>query len=249
MIPVPGPVAPPPPMVWSPTPWPRIFHFHGIYSILDAKPRISMVFAPVWMENLIFFMVCTAFWMQNLIFPYYLYYLQNLYYLHYTTYTTYTTYRTTSTGGEGGPWPWGGRGGPRTWNSIYITYMIYISYMICTYIHIYMYIHIYIFTIYTICKDQISVLVYFRHITPSRRSSAPLVAPWIWRSGCRTPSASSRWTWRWMPRGVTVSPKKSQAWAGWHDENHGETMVYPCLSCEKCWLLIVVWLVFDGLSC
>ena len=41
-------------MVWSPTPWPRIFHFHGIYSILDAKPHISMVFAPVWMENLIF---------------------------------------------------------------------------------------------------------------------------------------------------------------------------------------------------
>ena len=38
-IPVPGPVAPPtPPMVWSPTPWPRIFHFHGIHSILDAKP-------------------------------------------------------------------------------------------------------------------------------------------------------------------------------------------------------------------
>ena len=52
MIPVPGPVAPP--MVWSPTPWPRIFHFHGIYSILDAKPHISIVFAPVWMENLIF---------------------------------------------------------------------------------------------------------------------------------------------------------------------------------------------------
>ena len=28
--------------------------FHGIYSILDAKLYISMVFAPVWMENLIF---------------------------------------------------------------------------------------------------------------------------------------------------------------------------------------------------
>ena len=28
--------------------------FHGIYSILDAKLHISMVFAPVWMENLIF---------------------------------------------------------------------------------------------------------------------------------------------------------------------------------------------------
>ena len=53
MIPVPGPVAPSP-IVWSPTPWPRIFHFHGIYSILDAKLHISMVFAPVWMENLIF---------------------------------------------------------------------------------------------------------------------------------------------------------------------------------------------------
>ena len=30
-------------MVWSPTPWPRIFHFYGIYSILDAKPHISMI--------------------------------------------------------------------------------------------------------------------------------------------------------------------------------------------------------------
>ena len=52
MIPVPGPVAPP--MVWSPTPWPRIFHFHGIYSMLDAKPHISVVFAPVWMVSLIY---------------------------------------------------------------------------------------------------------------------------------------------------------------------------------------------------
>ena len=209
-----------------------------------------MVFAPVWMENLIFFMVCTAFWMQNLIFPYYLYYLQNLYYLHYTT---YTTYRTTSTGGRGDHDHGGGGGVPEPGTiyiyHIYDLHIIYNMYIYIYYTYIHIYIHIYIFTTYTICKDQISVLVYFRHITPSRRSFAPLVAPWIWRSGCRTPSASSRWTWRWMPRGVTVSPKKSQAWAGWHDENHGETMVYPCLSCEKCWLLIVVWLVFDGLSC
>ena len=50
--PVPNPPSSPTGMV--PTPWPRIFHVHGIYSILDAKPHISMVFAPVWMENLIF---------------------------------------------------------------------------------------------------------------------------------------------------------------------------------------------------
>jgi len=50
---VPGPVAAPP-VVWSPTPWPRIFHFHGLFSMWDAKPHISMVFAPVWVENLIF---------------------------------------------------------------------------------------------------------------------------------------------------------------------------------------------------
>ena len=49
MIPVPGPVAPPP--LWY---GPLLPGLESFISILDAKPHISMVFAPVWMENLLF---------------------------------------------------------------------------------------------------------------------------------------------------------------------------------------------------
>ena len=127
-----------PPMVWSPTPWPRIFHFHCTYSILDAKPRISMVFAPVWMENLIFpwyvqhldakptyigtkeYSYITSLKIYTHMYTYihiYIFTYLHIYiytYIHiyiYSTMTTYTntSYRTTSTGGRGGTMTVGGK--------------------------------------------------------------------------------------------------------------------------------------------
>ena len=86
-----------------------------------------MVFAPVWIENLIFpWYVCTAFWMQNLIFPI-------------LPVLPIGPHPPSSTGGSGEPWPWGG-GGPRTWN---------------THTHIYIYIYICVYNIY-ICDIYLS---------------------------------------------------------------------------------------------
>ena len=150
MIPVPGPVAPP--QWYGPlltTPWPRIFHFHGIYSVLDAKPHISIVFAPVWMENLIFPWYVQHFGCRT-----------SYFHTAYTTYRTYTTYTrlyyctynylqdvggrlpTGPTqlphpqGGGGEPWPLGGS--PNLEH-------IYIYMYVCIYIYVYIYILKYIY--------------------------------------------------------------------------------------------------------
>ena len=131
MIPVPGPVAPP--MVWSPTPWPRIFHFHGIYSILDAKPHISIVFAPVWMENLIFLPILpTGPYPQgggggssNLE--------HDIMYIHIYIYTWYYAYIYIYTCSN---------------IFIYIHLFLYIYIYIFTYIYIYLYIYIMCLTIH-----------------------------------------------------------------------------------------------------
>ena len=115
MIPVPGSLAPPP-MVWSPTPWPRIFHFHGIYRILDAKPHISMYFHGICTsldEEPHISLVCTAFWMENIL----IYELKSILILPLNQGTTTTPHHR---GGKLGTMTMGGGGGgPGTWN-IYI---------------------------------------------------------------------------------------------------------------------------------
>ena len=114
-----------PPMLWSPTPWPRIFHFHCTYSILDAKPRISMVFAPVWMENLIF-----SWYVQHLdAKPTYIgtkeYSYITSFYIYTHTYIHIYIY---------------------TFIHLYIYTFIHVYMYTCIHVYIYTYIHIYIYT-------------------------------------------------------------------------------------------------------
>ena len=139
MILVPGPVAPP--QCYGPL-LPDLESFISIVltAFLDAKPRISMVFAPVWMENLIF-----PWYVQHLdAKPTYIGTKEYSYITSFYIYTHTHIYI-------------------YTYIHLYIYTFIHVYMYTCIHVYIYTYIHIYIYTyiftyIYTYIQPWLPIL-------------------------------------------------------------------------------------------